>query len=223
MTENSNSKSNSDGSDQHKTMADRLKAVEGVVIPPKTESETGVQSDTLTRDTTHKEEEHLLEDDSHNKDLLGLAKELEAAKAKAEENLNAYLRVRADIENIQRRAAIDVENTRKYGIERFAREMLVVVDSLEQGLQVADSAKDTAYHEGMALTLKLCLDIFDKFGIKRIDPAMGDAFDPLRHEAISAQVRDDMEPNKILVVAQKGFILQDRVLRPARVIVTRKE
>lgn len=167
------------------------------------------------------DEDNLLE--SATGDLKGLASALEEAKAKAEENWNTYLRARADMENVRRRAQIDVENAHKYGIERFAREMLSVIDSLEHGLQVADSVKDTVYHEGMELTQKLCMDTFEKFGIKRIEPAIGETFDPLRHEAISAQVSTEIDPNKVMIVAQRGFMLHDRVLRPARVIVSRKE
>lgn len=166
------------------------------------------------------EDEALLEDATL--DVKGLAKALEESKEKAAENWNTYLRARADMDNIQRRAQLDVEKAHKYGVERFAKDMLAVMDCLEQGLQVADSVKDTAYHEGMELTLKLFLDIFDRYGIKQIDP-IGESFDPLRHEAISAQMNNDVESNKVLVVAQKGFVLHDRVLRPARVIVSRKE
>lgn len=141
---------------------------------------------------------------------------------KVDENWNLYLRARADIENVRQRAQKDVENAHKYGNERFARELLAVIDSLEHGLQVADSVKDQAYHAGMELTLKLCLDIFDKFGIKCINP-INEPFDPSKMEAISMQVNPEMEPNQVLLVAQKGFILNDRILRPARVIVSKRE
>lgn len=146
---------------------------------------------------------------------------LDAAKQKAEENWNLFLRTRADMDNLRRRAEMDVDNARKYGIERFARELIAVVDSLEHGVIVAESAGDVAYREGMALTLKLFLDIFEKFGITRIQPAVGELFDPNKHEAISLQENSDAKPNTILVMAQPGFLLQDRVLRPARVVVTK--
>lgn len=154
-------------------------------------------------------------------DVAELQKALEEAKSKSEENWNLFVRTRADMDNYRRRSELDVENARKYGIERFARELIAVVDSLEHGLAVAESEHDTVYREGMLLTLKLCLDIFEKFGITRIDPALSETFDPNKHEAISIQATKDVEPNKIMVVAQKGFMLQDRVLRPARVVVSK--
>lgn len=149
-----------------------------------------------------------------------LRKSLEESKNKADENWNLFLRTRADMDNLRRRSELDVENTRKYGIERFARELLAVIDSLEQGLAVAESEHDAAYRAGMELTLKLCFDIFDKFNIVLINP-LGETFDPLKHEALSTQPSSDIEPNRVLIVAQKGFMLHDRILRPARVIVSK--
>lgn len=158
-------------------------------------------------------------------DILGTLtpeqrKIFEDSKTKAEENWNLFLRTRADMDNLRRRSDLDIENARKYGIERFAKELLAVIDSLEQGLAVAESEHDTAYRQGVELTLKLCLDIFEKFGVIAISP-LGETFDPSRHEAILMQDNDEVEPNKVLAVAQKGFMLQDRLLRPARVIVSR--
>ncbi len=157
-----------------------------------------------------------------NSDLDAQAKALKDTQTKAEEHWNLYLRAKADLENIRKRAQTDVSNAHKYANEKFASEMLSVVDSLEHGLSIAESAGDSAYREGMMLTLKLCLDIFEKFGILRIDP-VGEQFDPTRHEAISTQVTQDQPPNKVITVVQKGFILNDRVLRPARVIVSKSE
>jgi len=145
---------------------------------------------------------------------------LEKAQAKAEENWNLFLRARADMDNIRRRADIDGENARKYGIERFARALLAVIDSLENGLSLAESSGDMANREGMMLTLKLFLDVFEKFGIHRIQPVPGDLLEPTKHETISMQPTSEFEPNRILQVVQAGFGLHDRVLRPARVIIS---
>jgi len=146
---------------------------------------------------------------------------LEEAKQKAEENWNLFLRARADLDNYRRRAEIDVRKAGDYGIERFARGLIAVADSLEHGILVAESAGDTPYREGMALTLKLFLDTFEKFGITRIQPAVGDLFDPNKHEALSLQESNEAKPNTILVIAQPGFLCQERVLRPARVVVAK--
>lgn len=150
-----------------------------------------------------------------------LAELLEEARRKAAENWDLFLRTRADADNIRRRATIDVENAHKYGVERLARELLAVVDSLDHGLASA-SADSNALKEGIELTYKLLLDILTKFGILVINPA-NEPFDPMKHEALTAQVKNDVEPNTILTVVQKGFTLQDRVLRPARVIVSKLE
>jgi len=148
-----------------------------------------------------------------------LADLLEEARRKAAENWDLFLRTRADADNIRRRATIDVENAHKYGVERFARELLAVVDSLDHGL-ASVGADANALKEGMELTYKLLLDILTKFGILVINP-VNEPFDPIRHEALTAQIKNDVEPNTVLTVVQKGFTLQDRVLRPARVIVSK--
>lgn len=153
-------------------------------------------------------------------DLEALAKAFEENKNKAEDNWNLYLRARADIENVRRRAQSDIENAHKYSIEKFARELLAVVDSLEHGLAIPVPEDAKALHEGMELTLKLLLDTLDKYGVKSINP-VGETFNPASHEALSMQVSNEVEPNKILFVAQKGFLLHDRVIRPARVIVAK--
>jgi molecular chaperone GrpE len=144
--------------------------------------------------------------------------ELEEARKKAAENWDLFLRTRADADNIRRRAVIDVENAHKYGIEKFARELLAVMDSLEQGLAI--SSTDQGLREGMVLTHKLLLDILEKFGVQVVDP-LGEIFDPLRHEALTTQVNTEIQPNTVITVIQKGFSLHERLLRPARVIVSK--
>ncbi|MEY3182676.1 MAG: hypothetical protein RLZ35_661 [Pseudomonadota bacterium] len=136
------------------------------------------------------------------------------AEKKAED---VRLRGLAEIENMRRRAQLDIENAHKYSIERLSRELLSVIDSLEQALAVESS--DEPLKEGVQLTLKLLLDSLDKFGIQQINP-VGEAFNPSQHEAISMQpTQNPTEVNTVLVVAQKGFTLKDRILRPARVVV----
>ncbi len=150
-----------------------------------------------------------------------LADLLEETRRKAAENWDLFLRTRADADNMRRRATIDVENAHKYGIEKFARELLAVVDSLDHGLAAADTGSN-ALKEGMELTYKLLLDTLAKFGILVINP-VNEAFDPMKHEALSSMPKNDVEANTVLTVIQKGFTLQDRLLRPARVIVSKME
>jgi molecular chaperone GrpE len=153
-----------------------------------------------------------------------LSNELEAAKAQAAENFDKLLRARAEMENVRRRAETDVANTHKYAIERFAGELLSVRDSLELARTVdIHQENQTALqkmHEGLDLTLKLLDDAFRKFSLTTLDPK-GEKFDPARHHAISMVESDEVPPNHVVNVMQKGYLLHDRVLRPAMVVVAR--
>ena len=158
--------------------------------------------------------------------LEALESALEEAKHKASENWDLFLRARAEGDNIRRRAILDVEGAHKYGIEKFARELLGVVDSLEQGLTITatlglEQGTAQSLIEGAELTYKMLLSRLEKFGIQALDP-IGQAFDPEKHEALSTQPDASVEPNKVLIVLQKGYSLHDRLLRPARVIVSRQ-
>ena len=143
---------------------------------------------------------------------------LAEALARADENWNKYLRLAADMENLRKRAARDTENARKYGVERFASELLSVVDSLEMGLEAGESASAESLREGSAATLKLLLGAMEKSSIVPIDPE-GEPFDPELHEAMTMQPSETAEPGSVLTVIQKGYQLNGRLLRPARVIV----
>jgi molecular chaperone GrpE len=150
---------------------------------------------------------------------------LEEANKKASENWDLFLRTRADADNMRRRALMDVENAHKYGIEKFARELLPVVDSLEHGLtalSTVETKEEVGLKEGIQLTYKLLLDALEKFGVKQINP-LNEDFNPKLHEALTAQPKDDVPPNRVLLVVQKGFLMHDRLLRPARVIVSKAE
>jgi molecular chaperone GrpE len=143
---------------------------------------------------------------------------LAAAEAKAAENWSNYLRAMAELENFRKRTERELDNARKFAIERFAQELVNVGDSLEAGIQ-AGAANSKALLEGAEGTLKQLHKAFEKAGIKIIDPA-GQSFDPEWHEAMLAQ--DSQEPpNTVLSVIQKGYSLNGRLLRPARVIVSK--
>jgi molecular chaperone GrpE len=144
--------------------------------------------------------------------------ELEVARQAADENLNKYLRLAAEMDNLRKRTVRDVENARKYGIERFATELLAVIDSLEMGLQAASTASVESLREGQEATYKLLLGAVEKSGIEIIDPE-GEPFDPELHEAMTMQPSATAEPGSILSVIQKGYRLNKRLLRPARVVV----
>ena len=144
---------------------------------------------------------------------------LAAAQSKAQENWNSYMRAVAELDNYRKRAEREVDQARKYAIERFAQELLPVGDALEAGIR-SGAANPTALLEGAQATLKELNRAFDKAGIKIIDPT-GQPFDPNWHEAMVAQESRDLPPNSVISVVQKGYSLNGRLLRPARVIVSK--
>jgi molecular chaperone GrpE len=143
---------------------------------------------------------------------------LEQAQAKADENWNLYLRAAAELDNVRKRAARDVEHAHKFALENFGRELLAVVDSLEMGLAAADNADAEALREGSEATCKLLKTTLERFGITEVDPA-GEPFDPEMHEAMSMLPSESVEPGSVAQVIQKGYALNGRLLRPARVMV----
>jgi molecular chaperone GrpE len=149
---------------------------------------------------------------------------LEDARSKADEHWDQLLRVKADMENVRRRAKQDVENAHKFALEKFALELLPVRDSLEMGLAAAeagDNAEASArLREGTELTLKMLISAMEKFGIEAINPT-GETFDPALHQAMSMQESADHKPNTVMAVMQKGYQLNERLIRPAMVVVSK--
>jgi molecular chaperone GrpE len=150
--------------------------------------------------------------------MPGLEQLLKKAELDAQEHRDAWLRAKAETENIRRRAQSDVASAHKYAIENFASALLPVKDSLEAALTVANATPETL-KSGVELTLKQLISVFDKFSLAEVNPA-GQKFDPHRHQAISA-VESDAEPNTVVQVLQKGYLLNDRVIRPAMVTVAK--
>jgi len=148
---------------------------------------------------------------------------LQDAQAKADEYWNQLLLARADLTNAQRRTERDLENAHKFGLEKFVRELLPVKDSLELGLTVADGQETdlNKLREGMEMTLKLFSDAVAKFGVTVIDPT-GQPFNPEFHQAMTTQpAPEGVEANTVLTVYQKGYLLNDRLIRPAMVVVAK--
>jgi molecular chaperone GrpE len=150
--------------------------------------------------------------------------ELQAALAQAEERAknhwDQYLRAVAEVENVRKRSQREVENASRYGAEKLATELLPVKDSLQLAVENAGRADAKSLAEGQEATLKLLSKAFEKLGINEIDP-LGQPFDPAQHEALTAQPSATAEPNSVLQVVQKGYELNGRLLRPARVIVSK--
>ncbi len=143
---------------------------------------------------------------------------LKQAELAAQEHHDAWLRAKADAENIRKRAQTDVANAHKYAVENFSSELLAVKDSLEAALAV-ETATIESLKSGVELTLKQLVSAFEKSSIAELNPA-GEKFDPHKHQAIS-MVDSDAEPNTVVTVLQKGYQLHDRILRPALVMVAK--
>jgi len=151
-----------------------------------------------------------------------LEQQLQAALAKAQENWDKAMRAAAEQENIRRRAERDLENAHKYALERFMQELLPIKDSLEMGIQAATGVDtDVAkLREGSELTLKMLTTALEKFGVKEIDP-LGHPFDPEHHQAMAMLESPEHAPNTVVSVMQKGYKLNDRLVRPAMVAVSK--
>lgn len=145
---------------------------------------------------------------------------LREAEQKAAESHDAWLRAKAETENVRRRAQEDISKAAKFAIERFARELLAVKDSLEIALTTEGQSVDSL-RAGTELTLKQLIAAFEKSALTEVNP-LGEKFDPNRHQAISV-VESAQEPNTVVTVLQKGYLLADRVLRPAMVVVAKSE
>lgn len=153
-------------------------------------------------------------------ELERLQQALTEAEERARNHREQYLRAAADLENVRKRAQRDIEAANRYGLEKFAAELLPVQDSLQLAVQNAGNADVRSLVEGQDATLKLLTRALEKIGVTSIDPA-GEPFDPTRHEAMLAQESATAEPNSVLQVVQPGYEINGRVLRPARVIVSK--
>jgi molecular chaperone GrpE len=161
-------------------------------------------------------------EDSHpgQPTLAELEQALAEAQARAGTLRDQYMRSVAELDNVRKRAQRDVENASRYGLEKFAAELLPVLDSLEAAVGSAERADAKTLAAGQEATLKLLARAFEKLNIRQIDP-LGEPFDPALHEAVMAQPSNTAEPDSVLQVLQRGYKLNGRLLRPARVIVAR--
>ena len=147
-----------------------------------------------------------------------LESQLADAEAKAAQFRSDYLRAIAELENVRKRSAREVESARLFGVERFAADLLAVADTLELALQSAAAADAATLAQGQEATLRLLQKAFERAGLKLLDPT-GQPFDPSQHEAMAMQPAPDVPAHSVLQVIQKGWLLNGRLLRPARVIV----
>ncbi|MCW8830710.1 MAG: nucleotide exchange factor GrpE [Gammaproteobacteria bacterium] len=184
----------------------------------------------MSSNEANQEQEPVIEDVDHEAEMQAeeeslvqaeddLIEQLNQAKSKAEENWDLLLRTKAEMENLRRRTQKDLENAHKFGIEKFVTELLPIMDSMELGLAVEEASVESL-REGMTLTVNMVSQMFEKFNIEVVDP-INEKFDPELHQAMSAQPTDEVEPNTILAVMQKGYRLNGRLVRPAMVMVSK--
>lgn len=151
---------------------------------------------------------------------IELEKKLTKAEELANENWNQHLRTQAELENVRRRAERDVNQAHKYSLEKIVGDLLPVADSLDQALLSEVGSNDLAkkIHQGIELTMSLFLKTLEKHGVKQINP-LGETFNPELHQAIATRPSDEYGPNAVVEVLQKGYTLNDRLIRPALVVV----
>jgi len=187
-------------------------------VPDNQEPESE-QAEALDEAVTQMNEEDVEDSAADAADVAKLQAELDDAHEK-------FVRAHAEMENVRRRADNEVAKARKFAIENFAAELLPVKDSLElaSAVEISDDNAEALekMREGLALTLKMFDKAFEKFNVEELNPAAGDKLDPESHQAMGTMESDEVEPNHVVNVVQKGYRLNDRLLRPAMVMVARK-
>lgn len=203
--------------------AEKHDPAEGPTAQNPREAEQAAQADTEAPASEPAEAEEAAASESDEQtELEQLRQELEAAQARANDYWDRLMRTEAEKENIRKRAERDADSARRYALEKFATELLAVRDSLELGEQAAgqDDADVAKLREGTELTLKMLTQAMEKFSIEEINP-VGEKFNPELHQAMSMQEAEGHEPNTVVSVMQKGYRLNDRLLRPALVMVAK--
>lgn len=167
-------------------------------------------------------DQHAEEEQSPEAEIAMLYAELEAAKQTIADQKDGVVRAATDVDNIRRRAAQDVEKAHKFALEKFANELLPVIDNLERAIEFSDKENETLKPllEGIDMTVKSFNDAVAKFGVEIVNP-QGEQFNPDFHQAMSIQPSNDVTPNTVLAVMQKGYTLNGRLLRPAMVMVSK--
>ncbi|MBA54798.1 MAG: nucleotide exchange factor GrpE [Pseudomonadales bacterium] len=152
-----------------------------------------------------------------------LLAEVAELQAKVTEQNDSVLRAQAEVQNIRRRSERDVENAHKFALDKFSSDLLPIIDSLERALEAAESVEGEAVkamRDGVELTLKMFVDTLGKHGIEQLNP-VGEPFNPEFHQAMSMVPNPEMDPNSVMAVMQKGYVLKGRLVRPAMVVVSK--
>ncbi len=161
-------------------------------------------------------------DDTPDVTIESLSEQIEALKTSAADSMDKAIRAHAELDNVRKRATRDIENAHKYALDKFINELLPILDSMELGINAADNVEDvSSLREGMDLTMKMFCSSLEKSGVSPVDPQKGDKFNPDLHEAVTMQEVDDAESGTVVVTLQKGYELNGRLIRPAKVIVAK--
>lgn len=181
--------------------------------PPESGSSVDEAGDDTTDETVAESESVTVE---------SLQKDLDDASVQVTKFKDLALRAEAEMQNVRRRASKDLENAHKYGLDKLVQNLLPVIDALEKAVESADSSEDESQSiaEGVALCLKMLLDVLSRDGVEVVDP-LGEPFDPNVHQAVSMVENPDAEPNSVVTVIQKGYTLNKRLVRPAMVMVSK--
>jgi molecular chaperone GrpE len=187
-----------------------------------TEAEAEAEAEADAEIIEDQAEEEPQPSDEEPVSIESLTAQLEAAKEEIASHKDNFIRAQAEMQNVRKRLQRDVENAHKYGLEKFLTNLLPLIDSLEKAVESARQAEEAneAIAEGVELCLKMLLDILGKENIEQIFPE-GEPFDPQYHEAMSVIENPDVEPNSVVTVFQKGYMLNGRLVRPALVIVSK--
>ncbi len=186
---------------------------------PEAQPETDAEAVGSDADIDWNEED---ENDVTESQIAQLEAALLQSESRVKEQQESVLRAKAEVENMRRRSEQEIDKARKYALNRFAEELLPVIDNLERAIQAADLESEAVKPllEGVELTHKTFIDTVAKFGLKEINPE-GEKFNPELHQAMSIQESEDHEPNSVIFVMQKGYELNGRVVRPAMVMVSK--
>ena len=183
------------------------------VDPPKDEVSQDEVEPEISEETVTEAEEPTIE---------SLSEQIEALKTTAADNLDRAIRAQAELDNVRKRTSRDIENAHKYALEKFINELLPVLDSLELGINALENMEDTSsLREGMEITMKMFCSSLEKIGVKPVESQKGEKFNPDQHEAVTMQEVEDVESGAVTTTLQKGYELNGRLIRPAKVIVAK--
>ena len=205
---------------KHDDLNQETETKEEIEIKETAEAETDADGESIKEADNETQEATQAAEAETDVDVL--TSEIETLKQQVQKQQDQALRAQAELDNMRKRTQGQLERAHKYALTEFVKALLPVLDSLELGITAADQAEDvTTLREGMELTLKKFSDELEKFGVIPVVPQLGDKFDPEKHEAVTTQPHETAESGTVLDTMQKGYELNGRLLRPAKVIVVK--